>query len=685
MPFKSGNENDTYLSADGKTVYKINNLLNNGGDLAAFLDGIEAHNALFPETSYEFVGIAGFDNDNAYPIFKQKFVPGASFATEAEISDYMSSIGFRPTGNDAEFTNGEYIVKDIRPRNVLKDANGFIHVIDAGFTRASKAAAAKTSLEAKRQAALDAGASLGVPIVVEEAPAGGRRRAKDEELGWFDKRTGAVHVNPGNHVDAEDVKRTVMHEAVGHMGMRRLLEGKHPGAYDAFLDRVHAAMPAEAQAYFLDYARRSQAGRPLTEAELNRIAADEYVAALAEVGGGPNVWQSVVAELRELLRRIGFDIDLSEADIRALLYESKHNLEGAAYYAEREMMRREQKEYRDEANLSNRLDEDGREAEAIENIHSGINAMKEIADGADEIKNAMRRSDLKDYGGVEDITFVYGSPGDPNKNYKGGYGLSHIGAKHGTDVLAGVLNVIATGRVERYVPGNKTVVLTNGNHEAVLALTRNGEKESWLLTGWDLAETTTGDNGKVSTSTVSTQTSPTFSRTDLGAAIAAATKIIEKNENAETGAKNPSVLYRMRRAGTSRDGRLGVISIDADSNGRYGAWTRQGLFKRASDVARYFLDDSLPLRHMMTHIKRSVGGVVTDATDLWRQKTMVVSRSRYRIDEYNRKIGEPLMKTVRGIYRTTKDMALDYLGDLSKGGKAQSALAFFYIRHCLSL
>lgn len=159
-----------------------------------------------------------------------------------------------------------------------------------------------------------------------------------------------------------------------------------------------------------------------------------------------------------------------------------------------------------------------------------------------------------------------------------------------------------------------------------------------------------------------------------------------KSATDNTGAfSNETSDIRFRRAGTSRDGRLGVISIDADSNGRYGAWTRQGLFKRASDVARYFLDDSLPLRHMMTHIKRSVGGVVTDATDLWRQKTMVVSRARYRIDEYNRKIGEPLMKTVRGIYRATKDMASDYLGDLSKGGKAQSALAFFYIRHCLSL
>lgn len=38
--------------------------------------------------------------------------------------------------------------------------------------------------------------------------------------------------------------------------------------------------------------------------------------------------------------------------------------------------------------------------------------------------------------------------------------------------------------------------------------------------------------------------------------------------------------------------------------------------------------------------------MVSSATDLWRQKTMVVSRARFRIDEYNRKIGEPLMVSV---------------------------------------
>ncbi|MDE7091462.1 MAG: hypothetical protein K2O53_07050, partial [Bacteroidales bacterium] len=74
--------------------------------------------------------------------------------------------------------------------------------------------------------------------------------------------------------------------------------------------------------------------------------------------------------------------------------------------------------------------------------------------------------------------------------------------------------------------------------------------------------------------------------------------------------------------------------------------SRQGMYRRASAVARYLLDDSMPLRHLMTHIRRSAGGVVSSATDLWRQNTMTVSRARFRIDEYNRKIGEPLMESV---------------------------------------
>lgn len=59
-----------------------------------------------------------------------------------------------------------------------------------------------------------------------------------------------------------------------------------------------------------------------------------------------------------------------------------------------------------------------------------------------------------------------------------------------------------------------------------MALTRNGQRQSWLLTGWD--KLPSDENGKVSTNTVSTQANPTFSRDDLGAVIESSAKIIEK-------------------------------------------------------------------------------------------------------------------------------------------------------------
>ena len=41
----------------------------------------------------------------------------------------MQSLGFQQIG-DAKFSNIEYIVADLHPRNVLKDNNGIIYVVD---------------------------------------------------------------------------------------------------------------------------------------------------------------------------------------------------------------------------------------------------------------------------------------------------------------------------------------------------------------------------------------------------------------------------------------------------------------------------------------------------------------------------------------------------------------------------
>jgi hypothetical protein len=60
------------------------------------------------------------------------------------------------------------------------------------------------------------------------------------------------------------------------------------------------------------------------------------------------------------------------------------------------------------------------------NIQSGIDALRQIADGKDEVRDAMQRPELVEYGGTSGITFYWGDEGNINKNFKGGYGFAKI-------------------------------------------------------------------------------------------------------------------------------------------------------------------------------------------------------------------------------------------------------------------
>jgi hypothetical protein len=130
-PFVSGSENDNYIDEDRHTIYKVNNLVNNGGSMEKLFQNIDLFNQYFPSAKLEFVGVTGFGNGNAvYPIYSQLFIPNARFASDEEIADYMYALGFRLIG-EAKYTNGNVTISDLHPRNVLKDADGDIYVIDA--------------------------------------------------------------------------------------------------------------------------------------------------------------------------------------------------------------------------------------------------------------------------------------------------------------------------------------------------------------------------------------------------------------------------------------------------------------------------------------------------------------------------------------------------------------------------
>ena len=132
VPGPSGNENDTYISND--TIFKVNNLLNSKG-IVSLLERVILHNTIFPETFYFLIGFTGYDGRSVMPILRQDLIKEAQPATVVEIDTYMAAIGFTKMKALGHYTNGTYIVWDVVPRNVLKDKDGDIYVIDAEIKR----------------------------------------------------------------------------------------------------------------------------------------------------------------------------------------------------------------------------------------------------------------------------------------------------------------------------------------------------------------------------------------------------------------------------------------------------------------------------------------------------------------------------------------------------------------------
>ena len=134
----NGQENQVYLSKDGKTVIKLNNLLMVDREFRfnEFLDRIKAHNEFAPDDMYTPLGFALNEDGDFCLVLEQPYVKGEP-ATQEEIDDYMESHGYdlypiRVSAEDvgAGWSNGEFEIWDTKPRNVLKDKNGDLHFID---------------------------------------------------------------------------------------------------------------------------------------------------------------------------------------------------------------------------------------------------------------------------------------------------------------------------------------------------------------------------------------------------------------------------------------------------------------------------------------------------------------------------------------------------------------------------
>ncbi len=128
VPGPSGNENDTYVAED--SIYKVNNLLN-CGSILKLLEKIRMHNIIFPETYYRLHAFTGFEGRTIMPILWQERVAKAEPTPQIAIDTYMAALGFNHLEQTGRYANDIYTVWDLVPRNVLRDRDGDIFVVDA--------------------------------------------------------------------------------------------------------------------------------------------------------------------------------------------------------------------------------------------------------------------------------------------------------------------------------------------------------------------------------------------------------------------------------------------------------------------------------------------------------------------------------------------------------------------------
>lgn len=128
--------------------------------------------------------------------------------------------------------------------------------------------------------------------------------------GWYDTDTDTITIVADNIEDEQDLERTILHEAVAHKGLRDLLGNR----FDDTMRKIFDSMDEADQRSYLD-----RYGDQV-------IAAEEFMATLAESNPNSSLWDKIISFVRDALRSMGLDIKMNDTDMRTLLTRSRDRL-----------------------------------------------------------------------------------------------------------------------------------------------------------------------------------------------------------------------------------------------------------------------------------------------------------------------------------------------------------------------
>lgn len=136
--------------------------------------------------------------------------------------------------------------------------------------------------------------------------------------GWYDEKTGEVHLYMPNIHDRYSAEKTIWHEVVGHKGMRELFGEDR---FEKFLRDVWYDLDKPENAALKKLVDEERKYNPLNIYD----AIEEGIARLAEDGKGePGFWNGIKNKVSDFLHEIGYRIAPNTKDVKYLLWLSKN-------------------------------------------------------------------------------------------------------------------------------------------------------------------------------------------------------------------------------------------------------------------------------------------------------------------------------------------------------------------------
>lgn len=143
------------------------------------------------------------------------------------------------------------------------------------------------------------------------------QESQRKSKGWFNTGTGEIVVVLPNATGIEDVQATILHEAVGHKGLRELVGEDR---FDDFLDNVYAAASLETRKKIVELAKRNHWNF--------RLATEEYIAGLAENGFSGRENRTLFGKIKDFFRdmlsraKIALGFNVGDNELRYMLWRT---------------------------------------------------------------------------------------------------------------------------------------------------------------------------------------------------------------------------------------------------------------------------------------------------------------------------------------------------------------------------